>query len=147
MEMKDVMSKNVSIYKAQASALEKHAGPNSKVLVVANPANTNALILKEFAPSISEKNITCLTRLDHNRALGQISKRIHVHVGDVKNAKNNVHHHCAAVRCIHHLSSEAIQCIICCKLWLKIDEFSREKMDATAKELMEEKSLAYSCLK
>ncbi|KAF5931492.1 hypothetical protein HYC85_032365 [Camellia sinensis] len=55
------------------------------VLVVANPANTNALILKEFAPSIPEKNITCLTRLDHNRALGQISERIHVHVGDVKN--------------------------------------------------------------
>ncbi|CAL5426192.1 unnamed protein product [Camellia sinensis] len=55
------------------------------VLVVANPANTNALILKEFAPSIPEKNITCLTRLDHNRALGHISERIHVHVGDVKN--------------------------------------------------------------
>ncbi|CAL5423902.1 unnamed protein product [Camellia sinensis] len=58
---------------------------NTYVLVVANPANTNALILKEFAPSIPEKNITCLTRLDHNRALGQISERIHVHVGDVKN--------------------------------------------------------------
>lgn len=56
-----------------------------QVLVVANPANTNALILKEFAPSIPEKNITCLTRLDHNRALGQISERLHVHVGDVKN--------------------------------------------------------------
>ncbi|KAH6768459.1 Lactate/malate dehydrogenase family protein [Perilla frutescens var. frutescens] len=85
MERKDVMSKNVSIYKSQASALEKHAAPNCKVLVVANPANTNALILKEFAPSIPERNITCLTRLDHNRALGQISERLNVHVGDVKN--------------------------------------------------------------
>lgn len=56
-----------------------------QVLVVANPANTNALILKEFAPSISEKNITCLTRLDHNRALGQISERLNVQVSDVKN--------------------------------------------------------------
>ncbi|CAL5347428.1 unnamed protein product [Camellia sinensis] len=55
------------------------------VLVVANPANTNALILKEFAPSISEKNITCLTRLDHNRALGQVSERSNVPVSDVKN--------------------------------------------------------------
>lgn len=55
------------------------------MLVVANPANTNALILKEFAPSIPEKNITCLTRLDHNRALGQISERLNVHVSDVKN--------------------------------------------------------------
>ncbi|KAF4349314.1 hypothetical protein F8388_004172 [Cannabis sativa] len=85
MERKDVMSKNVSIYKAQASALEKHAAANCKVLVVANPANTNALILKEFAPSIPEKNISCLTRLDHNRALGQISERLNVQVSDVKN--------------------------------------------------------------
>ncbi|CAF2041268.1 hypothetical protein BRARA_I01782 [Brassica rapa] len=85
MERKDVMSKNVSIYKSQAAALEKHAAPNCKVLVVANPANTNALILKEFAPSIPEKNITCLTRLDHNRALGQVSERLSVPVSDVKN--------------------------------------------------------------
>ncbi|KAI4342672.1 hypothetical protein MLD38_027265 [Melastoma candidum] len=85
MERKDVMSKNVSIYKAQASALEKYAAANCKVLVVANPANTNALILKEFAPSIPEKNITCLTRLDHNRALGQISERLNIQVSDVKN--------------------------------------------------------------
>lgn len=56
-----------------------------QVLVVANPANTNALILKEFAPSIPEKNITCLTRLDHNRALGQVSERLKVQVSDVKN--------------------------------------------------------------
>lgn len=56
-----------------------------QVLVIANPANTNALILKEFAPSIPEKNITCLTRLDHNRALGQISERLDVQVSDVKN--------------------------------------------------------------
>lgn len=85
MERKDVMSKNVSIYKAQASALEQHAAPNCKVLVVANPANTNALILKEFAPSIPASNVTCLTRLDHNRALGQISERLNVPVSDVKN--------------------------------------------------------------
>nr|ADK47516.1 cytosolic malate dehydrogenase [Camellia sinensis] len=85
MERKDVMSKNVAIYKSQASALESYAAANCKVLVVANPANTNALILKEFAPSISEKNITCLTRLDHNRALGQVSERLNVPVSDVKN--------------------------------------------------------------
>lgn len=53
--------------------------------MVANPANTNALILKEFAPSIPEKNITCLTRLDQNRALGQLSEKLNVHVSDVKN--------------------------------------------------------------
>ena len=53
--------------------------------MVANPANTNALILKEFAPSIPAENVTCLTRLDHNRALGQIADRLGVHVSNVKN--------------------------------------------------------------
>lgn len=43
-----------------------------QILVVANPANTNALILKEYAPSIPAENISCLTRLDHNRALAQV---------------------------------------------------------------------------
>lgn len=46
-----------------------------QVLVVANPANTNALILKENAPKIPAENITCLTRLDHNRALGQVAEK------------------------------------------------------------------------
>ena len=53
--------------------------------MVANPANTNALILKENAPSIPDENITCLTRLDHNRALGQIAEKANVAVTDVKN--------------------------------------------------------------
>ena len=56
-----------------------------QVLVFAKPSNTNALILKEFAPSIPEKNITCLTRLDYNRTLNQIAKRLKVHASDVKN--------------------------------------------------------------
>ncbi len=53
--------------------------------MVANPANTNALILKENAPKIPNENITCLTRLDHNRALGQIAEKANVAVTDVKN--------------------------------------------------------------
>jgi len=55
------------------------------VVVVANPANTNALILKENAPKIPNENITCLTRLDHNRALGQVAEKAKVAVTDVKN--------------------------------------------------------------
>ncbi|XP_006653652.1 malate dehydrogenase, cytoplasmic-like [Oryza brachyantha] len=86
MERKDLIGKNVAIYKSQASALQQHAAPNCKVLVVANPANTNALVLKQFAPAIPAKNITCLTRLDHNRALGQLAEKLNVHVADVKNA-------------------------------------------------------------
>ncbi|KAL5544569.1 hypothetical protein UlMin_008353 [Ulmus minor] len=85
MERIDVITKYVSIYKSQASALGKHAAANCKVLVVANTENTNALILKEFAPSIPERNITCLKRLDHNRALGQISERLNFQVSNVKN--------------------------------------------------------------
>ncbi|KAG2441364.1 hypothetical protein HYH02_009955 [Chlamydomonas schloesseri] len=84
-ERKDVMAKNVSIYQQQASALEANASRDVKVVVVANPANTNALILAENAPSIPRENITCLTRLDHNRALGQVAERTGAHVGCVKN--------------------------------------------------------------
>ena len=52
---------------------------------MANPANTNALILSENAPSIPKANVTCLTRLDHNRALGQLSERLRIPVTDVRN--------------------------------------------------------------
>ncbi|CAL5420126.1 unnamed protein product [Camellia sinensis] len=129
------------------------------------------------------KNVTCLTRLDHNRALGQISERIHVHVGDVKNViiwRNHsstqypdVNHATVSTGAAHKpvrelvgdnnwkfittVQQRGVVIIQARKLssalfaasstWLKIDEFSRGKMDATAKELMEEKSLAYSCLK
>jgi len=85
MERKDVMAKNVAIYKSQASALERLASKDVRVVVVANPANTNALILKENAPSIPAENITCLTRLDHNRALGQLSERSGKHITTVRN--------------------------------------------------------------
>ncbi|KAK1390647.1 malate dehydrogenase [Heracleum sosnowskyi] len=231
MERKDVMTKNVSIYKSQASALEKHAAANCKVLVVANPANTNALILKEFAPSIPEKNITCLTRLDHNRALGQISERLNVQVSDVKNAIIWGNHSSTQYPDVNHatvggkpvrelvaddewlngefiktvqqrgaaiikarklssaLSAASSACdhirdwvlgtpegtwvsmgvysdgsynvpagliysfpVTCANgEWkivqgLSIDEFSRKKLDLTAEELSEEKTLAYSCL-
>ena len=85
MERKEVMGKNVAIYKGQASSLEKHAAPDCKVVVVANPANTNALILSNYAPKIPKENVTCLTRLDHNRALGQVAQKAGVPVSDVKN--------------------------------------------------------------
>jgi malate dehydrogenase len=55
------------------------------VVVVANPANTNALILSNYAPKIPKENVTCLTRLDHNRALGQVSEKTGAPVSEVKN--------------------------------------------------------------
>jgi malate dehydrogenase len=85
MERKEMMSLNASIYVAQGKALDKYAKKDVKVLVVANPANTNALILAKHAPSIPKKNITALTRLDHNRALAQIAEHADVHVSKVEN--------------------------------------------------------------
>lgn len=84
-ERKDVMAKNISIYASQAAALDQYASPDVKVVVVANPANTNAYILKEHAPSIPSENITCLTRLDHNRALAQVAQKAGVPATAVKN--------------------------------------------------------------
>lgn len=64
MERKDLLSANAKIFKEQGEALEKFASRNVKVVVVGNPANTNALITAHFAPSISKWNFTALTRLD-----------------------------------------------------------------------------------
>ncbi|XP_061966977.1 malate dehydrogenase, cytoplasmic-like [Populus nigra] len=233
MERRDVMHKNVPIFKAQASALEQHAAPDCNILVVANPANTNALTLKEFAPSIPVKNITCLTRLDHNRALTHISERLNVDVRDVENVIiwgnhsstqypdanyaiattdsgeksvralvaddhwidyeyiNSVRERGAEIIKARKLSSALSAASAACDhdwiigtakgTWvsmgvysdgsygiqpdiiysfpvtcqkgewsivqgLKINEFSREKMDTSMKELTREESLAYSCL-
>ena len=76
MERKDVMGKNVAIYKDQASAIQTHAAKDVKIVVVANPANTNAWVLGQNAPEIPKENITALTRLDHNRAKGQLALKV-----------------------------------------------------------------------
>jgi malate dehydrogenase len=85
MERKDLLNENAKIFKAQGEAIDKFANKNIKVLVVGNPANTNALIASHYAPSIPKKNFTALTRLDQNRALSQLSDKLKVPVEDVKN--------------------------------------------------------------
>jgi malate dehydrogenase len=86
MERKDLLAANVKIFKSQGQALAKHAKKTVKVLVVGNPANTNALICAKYAaPAISPKQISAMTRLDHNRSLGQIAARTGVPVNHVKN--------------------------------------------------------------
>jgi malate dehydrogenase len=85
MERKDLLTANAQIFKAQGEALDKFASKNVKVLVVGNPANTNALIASHYAPSIPKKNFTALTRLDQNRALSQLSEKLSVPVEDIKN--------------------------------------------------------------
>lgn len=85
MERKDLLNENAKIFKAQGEALDKFAKKNVKVLVVGNPANTNALIASHYAPSIPKKNFTALTRLDQNRALSQLSEKLKAPVEDIKN--------------------------------------------------------------
>lgn len=75
MERKDLLAANAAIFKGQGEALERYASRDVKVLVVGNPANTNALIAAKFAPSIPRANFTALTRLDQNRAKSAIAKR------------------------------------------------------------------------
>jgi len=85
MERKDLMAKNAPIFGPQGKALNDHAAPDVKVLVVANPANTNAWLVSQAAPRIPKENITAMTRLDHNRAVGQIAVRAGCGPKDVKN--------------------------------------------------------------
>lgn len=73
MERKDVMTKNIGIFNSQGSALSKGAKPGVKCVVVGNPANTNAAILSRAAPNVDPKNISALTRLDHNRAASHLA--------------------------------------------------------------------------
>lgn len=85
MERKDLLAANVKIFKSQGKALDQFAKKSVKVLVVGNPANTNALICSKYAPSIPRDNFTAMTRLDQNRAQSQIAVRLGVPVDHVKN--------------------------------------------------------------
>mmetsp|Transcript_11211 Transcript_11211/g.27415 ORF Transcript_11211/g.27415 Transcript_11211/m.27415 type:complete len:329 (+) Transcript_11211:170-1156(+) len=85
MERKELMEKNIGIFKTMGEAVEKNASPNIKVLVVGNPANTNALVMSHFAPKVPKTNFTAMTRLDHHRALGQLALKAGCSVRDVQN--------------------------------------------------------------
>jgi len=80
-----LLAANVKIFKVQGEALDKYAKKTVKVLVVGNPANTNALICSKYAPSIPQENFSAMTRLDQNRATAQIASRLGVGVEAVKN--------------------------------------------------------------
>ncbi|EFA82761.1 malate dehydrogenase [Heterostelium album PN500] len=85
MQRVDLLRANAAIFKVQGKALNDYAKKTVKVLVVANPANTNALIALLNAPNIPPENFSCLTRLDHNRAKAQIAMKANVNVKDVHN--------------------------------------------------------------
>ncbi|WAR18985.1 MDHC-like protein [Mya arenaria] len=219
MERKDLLTANVTIFKGQGQALDKYAKKNVKVIVVGNPANTNALICSKYAPSIPKENFTAMTRLDQNRAMAQIAERLDCNVNDVnkviiwgnhsatqypdvrfatavKNGATMIQKRGAAVIAARKLSSAMSAAKASCdhiKDWwfgtgdrwvsmavpsdgsygikeglvysfpvictggderkykivqgLKIDDFSRSKMDLSAKELEEEREMALSVCK
>jgi malate dehydrogenase len=84
MERKDLLLANAQIFSAQGKALNEVADRKVKVLVVGNPANTNALIASRNAPSLDRGCFTAMTRLDHNRALSQLAEKTGSHVNDIK---------------------------------------------------------------
>jgi len=84
MERKDLLLENAKIFIEQGKALDAVASRNVKVLVVGNPANTNAYIAMKSAPSLPKKNFTAMLRLDHNRALSHAAAKAGVPVGDVE---------------------------------------------------------------
>lgn len=84
MERKDLLEKNAGIFREQGLAIKKVGKATTKVLVVGNPANTNALLLKHYS-GLGDKNVTALTRLDYNRARNMIGRRLNVPGHDVKN--------------------------------------------------------------
>jgi malate dehydrogenase len=84
MERKDLLSANAQIFTAQGKALNEVASRDVKVLVVGNPANTNAYIAMKSAPDLPKENFTAMLRLDHNRALSQLAQKANVKVGDIE---------------------------------------------------------------
>ena len=85
MERKDLLEANAAIFSVQGKAINDSASKNIKVLVVGNPANTNALIAQRNAPDIDPRNFTAMTRLDHNRAMSQIAQKTGKTVNEVTN--------------------------------------------------------------
>ena len=84
MERKDLLLANAQIFSAQGKALDEVADRNVRVLVVGNPANTNALIAMKNAPNLKARNFTAMVRLDHNRALAQLAEKTGTHVNDIE---------------------------------------------------------------
>ncbi len=83
MERKDLITENAKIFSEQGRAINDHASSKIRVLVVGNPSNTNTLIAGSNAPDLSPNQFTAMTRLDHNRALGQLANKCNCLVADI----------------------------------------------------------------
>jgi malate dehydrogenase len=102
MERNDLLEANAQIFSVQGKAINEHAGRDIRVLVVGNPANTNALIASSNAPDIDKANFTAMTRLDHNRATAQLAARTNSHVTDIRQLTIWGNHSATQYPDIHH---------------------------------------------
>jgi len=123
MERKDLLQANAQIFSVQGKAINDHANRDIRVLVVGNPANTNALITSSNAPDIEPKNITAMTRLDHNRASAQLAEKTGKHVSEVKQMAIWGNHSATQYPDIHHATVAGQAALgLVDESWL-IDEF------------------------
>jgi malate dehydrogenase len=104
MERKDLLEANAAIFSVQGKSINEHANRDIRVLVVGNPANTNALITQANAPDINPGNFTAMTRLDHNRAIAQLAAKTGTHVSDVRRMVIWGNHSATQYPDIHHAS-------------------------------------------
>jgi malate dehydrogenase len=104
MERKDLLEANAAIFSVQGKAINANANKNIKVLVVGNPANTNALIAQRNAPDINPRQFTAMTRLDHNRAVSQLAEKTNSHVTDITKMTIWGNHSSTQYPDIHHSS-------------------------------------------
>lgn len=120
MERKDLLEANGAIFSPQGKALNDVASRNVKVLVVGNPANTNALIAMKNAPDLKPEQFTAMTRLDHNRAISQVANKTGAPVADIKRVIIWGNHSSTQVPDIHHAKvgrTKAINMVD--KAWMK----------------------------
>ena len=85
MERSDLLQENAKIFSAQGKAINENASRDIRVIVVGNPANTNALIAMSNAPDIDQNAFTAMMRLDHNRALAQLASKLDCHSSELSN--------------------------------------------------------------
>lgn len=102
MERKDLLEANAQIFSVQGKAMDQHASRDIRVLVVGNPANTNALIAASNARSLDRRQFTAMTRLDHNRAVHQIAAKLGRHVNDVRRVTIWGNHSSTQYPDLHH---------------------------------------------
>lgn len=127
MERKELLNINGNIFKGQGKALDKVAKKTVKCLVVANPANTNCLILQQHAPSIPKENFTCLTRLDHNRAVSQLWQKTNMPLYSIKNVIIWGNHSSTQYPDVNHgmIAEKPIKKVVEDENWLKTQFISK----------------------